>query len=323
MKSTLETRLGVFVALTAVVVFLVLETIGSFDVFKRGYRLHAYFASARELTEGAPVKMAGVTVGRVERVALEGNRVKVTMRIREGVQIKTDSRAVIRFTGLMGQNYVAVDFGSPEAPALGPDSTIPTAEQPDFNTLLARLDNAVAGVENLTRSFTGDKIDNLLGPLVDFFKQNQDSISASITNIRHITRQIAEGHGTIGLLVNDPSLYHMALTTVSNLNTVGDEVKLTLAEARTAITNITTGQGTIARLMTDQTLYNDVADAAASLRDILRKINRGEGTAGRFVNDESLYNNAKLTLQKLERATEAMEDQGPLSVLGMALGTLY
>jgi phospholipid/cholesterol/gamma-HCH transport system substrate-binding protein len=44
---------------------------------------------------------------------------------------------------------------------------------------------------------------------------------------------------------------------------------------------------------------------------------------GRLVNDESLFKNAKLTLQKLDKATESLEDQGPLSVLGMAVGTLF
>jgi phospholipid/cholesterol/gamma-HCH transport system substrate-binding protein len=44
---------------------------------------------------------------------------------------------------------------------------------------------------------------------------------------------------------------------------------------------------------------------------------------GRLINDESLFKNAKLTLQKLDKTTEGLEDQGPLSILGMAVGTLF
>ncbi len=46
-------------------------------------------------------------------------------------------------------------------------------------------------------------------------------------------------------------------------------------------------------------------------------------TVGRLINDESLFKNAKLTLQKLDKTTEGLEDQGPLSILGMAVGTLF
>ena len=41
------------------------------------------------------------------------------------------------------------------------------------------------------------------------------------------------------------------------------------------------------------------------------------------MNDRELYNNAKLTLQKLDKATEGLEDQGPLSVLGILAGNLF
>jgi phospholipid/cholesterol/gamma-HCH transport system substrate-binding protein len=59
-----------------------------------------------------------------------------------------------------------------------------------------------------------------------------------------------------------------------------------------------------------------------NLREISEKINRGQGTVGKLVNDESIYKNAKLTLQKLDKATEGLEDQGPLTVLGIIVNNL-
>jgi phospholipid/cholesterol/gamma-HCH transport system substrate-binding protein len=44
---------------------------------------------------------------------------------------------------------------------------------------------------------------------------------------------------------------------------------------------------------------------------------------GKLVNDQEFYRNAKLTLQKLDQATEGLEDQGPLSVLGLAVSKLF
>jgi hypothetical protein len=41
------------------------------------------------------------------------------------------------------------------------------------------------------------------------------------------------------------------------------------------------------------------------------------------VNDDSFYKNVKVSLQKLDKATEGLEDQGPLSVLGIAVQSLF
>ena len=59
------------------------------------------------------------------------------------------------------------------------------------------------------------------------------------------------------------------------------------------------------------------------LREILEKLNQGEGSVGSLVNDAALIDNAKATLQKVEKATESLEDQGPLSVIGLAVGRLF
>ncbi|MBC8095443.1 MAG: hypothetical protein H7Y43_06500 [Akkermansiaceae bacterium] len=60
-----------------------------------------------------------------------------------------------------------------------------------------------------------------------------------------------------------------------------------------------------------------------NLKEILEKINQGKGSVGKLVNDQEFYRNAKLTLQKLDKATEGLEDQGPLSVLGIAVNSLF
>ena len=60
-----------------------------------------------------------------------------------------------------------------------------------------------------------------------------------------------------------------------------------------------------------------------NLKEILEKMNRGQGTVGKLINEDSFYKNAKLTLQKVEKATEGLEDQGPLSVLGIMVNSLF
>jgi phospholipid/cholesterol/gamma-HCH transport system substrate-binding protein len=60
-----------------------------------------------------------------------------------------------------------------------------------------------------------------------------------------------------------------------------------------------------------------------NLKEILEKINQGNGTVGKLVNDQEFYKNAKLTLQKVDKATEGLEDQGPLSVIGILANGLF
>jgi phospholipid/cholesterol/gamma-HCH transport system substrate-binding protein len=336
MKNTLETRLGIFAALTVIAAVIILEIIGT-DFFKRGYELHALFKNIMELKVGDQVKMAGVPIGRVEFIRITNDVVMVTMKMTPDAIVRTDSKATVKFTGLMGQNYVAIDMGTSKGTKADPNTFITTAEQPDFNTLMSRLDNVASGIENVTKSFSGDKIDNLLGPFTDFLKQNREPLSLMIGNFKMVSDNIAQGKGTVGKLVNDDILYRSALGTITNLETTAGDVrgmisdaKLAIGRVQTVLTNINatidqvnSGQGTIGKLVKDEAVYAEAREAVTNLKEILQKANRGQGSVGKLVNDDSLIKNAKLTLQKLDKATESLEDQGPLSVLGMAVGGLF
>jgi phospholipid/cholesterol/gamma-HCH transport system substrate-binding protein len=64
------------------------------------------------------------------------------------------------------------------------------------------------------------------------------------------------------------------------------------------------------KLLRDEQLYRETTAAMTNLREIMEKINRGNGLAGKVVNDETFYKNVKGTLQKVEKATDSLEDQG-------------
>jgi phospholipid/cholesterol/gamma-HCH transport system substrate-binding protein len=204
---------------------------------------------------------------------------------------------------------VAIGFGSTAAPRAAAGMVLETEEQPDLNAVMAKLDEAAAGIKRFGDSFTGDKIDNLLGPLTDFIKQNSGHLSATITNIENISGQIAKGEGTVGKLIYDQSLYDSALVTVTNL--------------QNTVSSVRAGQGTLGKLMTDETLYNTTTASMTNLDQILLKINQGQGTIGRLVNDQEFYRNARLTMQKMDKMADGLEDEGPLSVLGIVANNLF
>ena len=315
MKNSLETRLGYFVVLAMFAGWIITETLGGVESFRGGYHINALFGTVQDLKVGNSVKMAGVDIGRVEKIALTGNQVKVTMKLHPDAVVKTDSKAVIKFTGLMGQNFVAVDFGTPDAPRAVDGALLASEEQPDLNAIMTKLDGATTGIQNLTKSFTPDTLNNLLGPLIDFVKQNSGHVGGAISNIENISGQIARGEGTVGKLIYSDTLYNSAMVTVTNLQDA-------MVEVRQVVNGISEGKGTIGKLVTDETLYNSTAASMTNLDQILMKINHGQGTLGKLVNEQDFYKNAKLTLQKVDKAADSLEDQGPLTIIGIVAGNL-
>ncbi len=343
MKNTLETKLGLFFALAMIAAFILFEMIGASSLFKRSYELNGRFSNIQELKVGDPVKMAGVEVGRVDEIGFENDKVKVTMKINEGVPVKTDSKATIKFAGLMGQNFVAINLGT--APTTFENgANIETVEQADLSAIMAKLDNVATGIENVTKSFSGDSIQNVLGPMTDFLKDNNPKITAILGNLQNVSTQMAEGKGTVGKLLSDESLFNDAKAAVNTLNTTAEDIKVAIGEARTIVGNanralgqaegaltdarkvvndINEGKGSMGKLLKDETLYTETTTAMTNLKEILQKINQGQGSVGKLVNDEAFYKNVKMTLQKVEKATEGLEDTGPLSVLGTAVNSLF
>jgi phospholipid/cholesterol/gamma-HCH transport system substrate-binding protein len=188
---------------------------------------------------------------------------------------------------------------------------------------MTKLDGVAGGVQNLTKSFSGDNLGNLMGPLTDFIKENKDKLGAIIGNVQTVSSQIAEGKGTVGKLINEDALYATALSTVTNFNETAVDARNLMDQAKNLLAETEQGKGTIGKLLKDEGLYRETSEAMTNLKEILQKVNRGQGSVGKLVNDESMFKNVKMTLQKLDKAADSLEDQGPMSVIGLAVGTLF
>ena len=318
MKSSLETKLGVFFAMVLIAAVIILEMAGGSDLFKRGYRVSGYWNNVLELKEGDLVKMAGKPVGKVEKIEFADEKVRVTMKLDSKFAVKTDSKATIKFAGLMGQNYVAVTLGSARTPKFEDGGVIETTEQADFSAIMAKLDNVASGVENITKTFSGDSIQNVLGPMTDFLKQNNPKLTAVIGNLQTISGQIADGKGSVGKLINDDALYNSSLSTVTNLNSAiasfnstAADLKDILAEAKTAVKNaqtivadLTEGKGTIGKLLKDESVHRESTNALAKVNELMDGIKRGEGSAGKLLKDEKLYSEATTAMTQLKEIFE-------------------
>jgi len=117
-KKSIETLVGLFVLLgIAGILFLALKAanLGSFGEHK-GYTLSAKFDNIGGLKPRAPVRSAGVTVGRVKRISLDTKNYQgiVTMEIDEGIHFPKDSSAKILTSGLLGDQYIGLEPGAEE-----------------------------------------------------------------------------------------------------------------------------------------------------------------------------------------------------------------
>ena len=114
-RSTIDLWVGIFVAVGfGAILFLALK-VGNLLTLDRtpGYHLQANFDNIGGLKLRAPVKAAGVIVGRVESIRLDPKNYEgiVVMRIDRDVQFTKDTIASINTSGLLGEVYIGLDAG--------------------------------------------------------------------------------------------------------------------------------------------------------------------------------------------------------------------
>jgi phospholipid/cholesterol/gamma-HCH transport system substrate-binding protein len=114
-RSTLDLWVGIFVAIgIGAILFLALKVGNLTSVSTApGYHLQAAFDNIGGLKLRAPVKAAGVVVGRVEQIKLDPQTYQavVSMKIDRGYQFTKDTIASILTSGLLGEVYVGIDSG--------------------------------------------------------------------------------------------------------------------------------------------------------------------------------------------------------------------
>jgi phospholipid/cholesterol/gamma-HCH transport system substrate-binding protein len=114
-RSTIDLWVGIFVTLgLGAILFLALKVGNLTNVGSTpGYHIDAPFDNIGGLKMRAPVKAAGVVVGRVERIRLDPKTFQaiVTMKIDKGYEFTADTIASILTSGLLGEVYIGLDTG--------------------------------------------------------------------------------------------------------------------------------------------------------------------------------------------------------------------
>ncbi|MGA7557583.1 MAG: MlaD family protein [Terriglobales bacterium] len=206
-------RLGAFIVVTLAILVAGIFIIGSKQyLFSSTYQLKAEFDNVVGLDAGADVRVGGVHSGTVSSIVLPhkpGEKVTVVMDLSKSTHeiIKQDSVATIETEGLLGNQYLAISFGSSGKADVRNGDTIASEPPLEISDLLKKtsgiLDSSQQAIQNTTRATA-----------------NIDSISAKID----------AGQGTVGALVNDKQLYNNLEQTTTTLHD-------TMLQAQTGVTD--------------------------------------------------------------------------------------
>ncbi len=320
---TNEQRIGVFFIVGLVLLFVAIELTLGLGLLSRRYPLYATFRDVQGLDTGADVRLAGIKAGRVEGMRIEGGTVIVRMAIDARLEVKKDSVARLDFRALSGDRFIALSLGTPTAPRTMPGDTLEGETPASFTDVVDKLATVAESVTSLTDNLNRNA-DRLLTNLADVVEENRSSIGATAQNLASITGKLDRGTGTLGLLLNDPTLYE------SVSGAMGD-VRQSVADVGAVARDLAAGKSTLGKLVTqDDGLYAEMRETMENLnatarnaQEITENLRAGEGTVGKALTDDSLYTEAQDTLRTVNRATQSVEDQSALSLLGTIVTSLF
>jgi phospholipid/cholesterol/gamma-HCH transport system substrate-binding protein len=206
-------RLGAFIFVTLALLAAGVFEIGSKEyLFRSTYQLKAQFDNVAGLADGADVQVGGVHSGMVRSIELPhkpGDKVTVVMDLNRSTHeiIKQNSVASIETEGVLGNQFVAISFGSAGQAEVKDGETLESAPP----LVLSDLFKKTSGI-------------------LDSSQKAIDNATLATAHLNSVSAKIDSGQGTVGELVNDKQLYtNMEQTTV----TLHD----TMLQAQTGVTD--------------------------------------------------------------------------------------
>ena len=138
--AKLELIVGVFVLVGIAALTYLAVKLGKLEVIGGNhYEIQAEFDSVAGLKTGATVEVAGVQVGQVKKIGLNGDRAVVSFTLTPGVKLYGDAIASIKTRGLIGDKYVSLSPGGSQK-ELPPGAKIRDTESGvDLESLIGEL----------------------------------------------------------------------------------------------------------------------------------------------------------------------------------------
>lgn len=242
MESNTNTQLKVGIFLTVGILFILgsIFFLGADKaVFTTYVRVHAHFTQVQGLSSGSLVSLSGVTVGNVERITFlpEKNSLDVTLKIDKTFidRVREGSQVEIRTQGALGDKYVFITPGDPRGPSIKDGDILEVAKGSDIIEIISergseagKVFDIINELQKITLAINADNrlarimshMENASTNLSQTSEATQrfmvqmnnhatgDKLGKSIEKLDAILTKIDRGEGTLGALINDPSLHN-------------------------------------------------------------------------------------------------------------------
>ena len=214
---SLEMKVGAFIVAGVALLIVFLFTIGDVATyFQPGYGLAVVFDSANGISRGAPVRYAGVEVGKVSEIQLlprdhASSQVELAIRLPRKVRIHADDEAIISTFGLLGEKYLEIRPGPGAGAALQPGERLigksPVSTErivERSNEVLTEFKQTLEGLNSLV----GDPQARIY--LKEMAQESRDAVrywKLLGERLNMALTQAEGGHGNVGKMLYDEELY--------------------------------------------------------------------------------------------------------------------
>ncbi|MGV0781415.1 MCE family protein [Mycolicibacterium sp. XJ775] len=229
-------KVGVFTVVMLLVLAALVITFGQFR-FGSTNTFHAEFTSVSRLKAGQDVRIAGIAVGTVKKIAIEGDHANVTFTVDKRQQLYTSTRAAIRYQNLTGDRYLEILAGPGDLQKLSPGATIArgnTAPALDLDALLGGLRPVLKGLD-------GAKLNEVSNAVIELLQGKGAALSTVLTDTADFTQTIASRNQLIDQTIDNLTTVLAAADQKSaDLNTSVDQLQqliTTLSHGRDPIAN--------------------------------------------------------------------------------------
>lgn len=324
---SLEFKVGLLLVGALVILGGFVFVLGNFSLGP-GFRLNVDYNFSGNIQPGAPVKVSGIKVGKVEAVDFWGGKLdaatgrNVQVRVRIWVQdrvkgsIREDAEFFVNTAGVLGEQYLEIAPGSPSRAVLASPYVV-GVDPPRTDLIVARLYEFLDSVTSLLKE-DKDLIKNLLKDgaatvheLNTLLAENHDEIGTLIVSATRLADQASGMIGDVRSGLPDPKVIGRTVVTAER----------TLASADRALTEVTPraskllDEGVrVAGTLTDARVARAFAavDAAiagldkatllvANVDGLVTDVRAGKGTAGKLLTREEVYADIKEMVRDLRR----------------------
>jgi phospholipid/cholesterol/gamma-HCH transport system substrate-binding protein len=246
-------KVGIF---TAVMLLMLAGLVLTFGQFRFGstHTYHADFTSVSRLKTGQDVRIAGIPVGKVKSIAINGDHATVTFTVDKRQQLYTSTRAAIRYQNLTGDRYLEIFGGPGELRSLPPGGTIPRENtQPAVD-----LDALLGGFRPVLKGLDGAKVNEISNAIIELLQDKGATLADVLANTAEFTHTIADRDRLIDETIDNLTTVLAARSEqIDRLITDGNMLFAQLAQRRRAIDQLISGIRTLSHQLSGFVEDND------------------------------------------------------------------